>query len=383
MEDRGIVKKTIFWRNKYFYFGIIVFLMLMIGACSSDSNTYSNVGANTDNTNNTDQTLTGLTGITTGVIGIVANYGNITSLTEVAQIPTGDAAMVRCRLNYCYTTGWYHYSNNFNIVDMTNPAAPEIKGRYSVGDGYGLDLYGSKYAYINTDGGGSGIFSSGTVGVMDISDPDNPVPVMQNSAGYYSAYQSYYYKGYLYNASEAILSVYNVTDPDNLVFVKNIATSTIYWMAFSGDYMYGIDKNTLKIWDLSDPANPVQTGSAYNSYLDSTGIAVKGDYAFAMGNHSDVLVYDVSDKANPSFVTRLILTSGASNQYLNESRILGHYLLIAGAYNFFVVDITKPEAPVEVTSFALSTSDGWTFDVLYDRYAIVSDDTYYHVLKLW
>jgi hypothetical protein len=381
MEDRGIVKKTILWRNKYFYFGIIVFLMLMIGACSSDSNNYSNVGANTDNTDDTDQTLTGLTGVTTGIIGL-ANYGTIKELTEVAQIPTGDAAMVRCRFNYCYTTGWYHYSNNFNIVDMTNPAAPEIKGRYSVGDGYGLDLNGD-YAYIQTDGSGSGIFASGTVGVMDISDPDNPVPVMQNNAGYFSAYQSYYYKGYLYNASEKILSVYNATDPDNLVFVKNISTSDLEWMAFSGHYMYGIDSQTLKIWDISDPANPVQTCSYYDSHFMYSGIAVKGNYVFAMGYKSDVTVLDVSDKTSPSYITRLKLTSGVLDQWLYESRVLGHYLLIAGAYNFFVVDISEPEAPVEVTSYALSTSSGWTFDLLYDRYAIVSDDTYYHVIKLW
>ncbi len=316
----------------------------------------------------------------------------ITSLTEVGQIDTGDANVVICSGNYAYTVGWDATSNSFSIVDMSDPTTPAITGSYNIGLGYGLALNGN-YAYIQTDGSGDGIFASGTVGVMNITDPTNPVPVMQNNSGYVSAFQVYYYNGYVYSASQSIIGIYSVVnDPSTLVPVTNISTTGIYWLALSDNYMYGNDADgistgTLSIWDISNPAAPTKTGSISDADLyDGDGIAVNGNYVFAMGattgGEVEILVYNVSDKTNPTLVTKLALTGGTST-YSNEARILGNYLLIAGDNDFYVVNIADPTVPIEITSFALTNGGGWGFDVLNDRYAIVADNTVYHVIKLW
>jgi len=306
----------------------------------------------------------------------------ITSLTEVAQINNGDAAVAICRGNVLYTVGWNHTANSFNIYDMSIPASPVLRGHYNIGNGYGLALNGN-YAYIQTDGSGDGIFASGTVGVMDITDPDTPTPVMQDATGYSSAYQTYYHNGYVYNASYNIISIYRVSDPATLVHLTNITTSDVEWAAFSDNYMYAVDDGTLRIWNITDPTAPVETGSATHAGLGWGGVAIKGNYVFAgSSTTAEIFVFDVSDKTNPTFITSLALTSGTSTTY-GEARILGNYLLITGWNDFYVVNITNPTAPTEVTSIPLPNTYGWGFDVLNDRYAIVADDTVYRIIQLW
>jgi hypothetical protein len=359
------MKRILCWRSKFSLVCIIILSMLFIWGCSDnsdDSNPFANTGYNDGKNDDHDHP--------------------IKSLTEIGQINNGDAAVAICRGNYVYTAGWNKTSNSFNIIDMSDPTSPVTKGSYNVGQGYGLALNGN-YAYIQTDGGGNGIFTKGTVGIMDITDPTNPVPIMENNLGYNSAYQTYYHNGYVYDPSYNIIGIYSVADPANLVHVTNInTTKDTYWLAFSGNYMYGIDKNKLRIWDISDPAAPIETGSISDADLGNyNGIAVKGNHVF-VGSNAKILVFDVSDKNNPTLVTTLALTSGTGSS-LNEARILDNYLLIVGFDDFYVVDIVNPNHPVEVTSFPLANGEGWGFDVLKNRYAIVGDDTVYHIIKLW
>jgi len=306
----------------------------------------------------------------------------ITSLTEVAQINNGDATVAICRDNYLYTVGWGGTANSFNIYDISTPASPVLRGHYNIGWGYGLALNGN-YAYIQTDGSGDGIFAAGTLGVMNIADPAAPTPVMADDTGYSSAYQTYYYNGYIYNASNGIIGIYRVSDPATLVHVTNITTSDVEWAAFSGNYMYAIDDGTLRIWNITDPTAPVETGSATHASLGYGGIAIKGNYVFAASSFAaEILVFNVSDKTNPTLITTLALTSGTSTR-LRETRILGNYLLIAGRDDFYVVNIANPTAPTEVTSMPLPNGYGWGFDVFNERYAIVADEPVYHIIKLW
>lgn len=306
----------------------------------------------------------------------------ITSLTQVAEIEDNGAEIAICRGNYVYTVGWNATANSFNIYDMSIPTSPVLKGHYNIGNGWGLALNGN-YAYIHTDGGGDGIFTSRTVGVMNITDPTNPIPVMENDAGTHKAYQTYYHNGYVYAPSWNIIGIYRVSDPATLVPVTNITTSNIKWLAFSGYYMYGIDHYTFRIWDINNPADPDEIGSIFDARLNSGGgLAIKGNYVFAMGSDHEILVFDVSDKNHPTLVTSLTLISGISAHF-NEARILGNYLLFTGSDDFYVVNITNPSAPVEVTSIRLSNAHGWGFDVLNERYAIVADNPGYRVIQLW
>jgi hypothetical protein len=376
---------------KYKHFGIrkiiavcfiIYTILLAVGCSSSDkSNPFANNESSDNSSGNNNINLSALGGLIDVLNGIdLYHLHPITTINEVARINNGDAAAVRCNGNYCYTVGWNNTNNSFNIIDMSDPTAPVIKSNYNVGSADGIALNGD-YAYIQTDGGSDGIFSNGTVGVMNISDLTNPVSVMQNNAGYSTAETIYYYNGHVYSASYNIIGIYSVTDPANLVHVTNINTSGILYLAFAGNYMYGGDNNYLKIWDISNPSAPVLTGSIYNADLGNfNGIATQGNHVYA-GSKTKIIVFDVSDKTNPTYVTTLSLTGTGG---IDEMKIHDNYLLVTGDYDFYVVDIADPKAPTEVTSLAISSS-GYTFgmDLLNNRYAIVSDDKFFHVIKLW
>jgi Tol biopolymer transport system component len=89
------MKNTVCWRNKILSIGMIVFLIMMMSACSDKTTNYSETGSDTHRTEQTG-VATALTGITTGITAAVGyiidwinNYHN-EGLTFLAD-PNGNA----------------------------------------------------------------------------------------------------------------------------------------------------------------------------------------------------------------------------------------------------------------------------------------------------
>lgn len=296
----------------------------------------------------------------------------------------GDAMVAATRDDLLYTVGCQAITNSFCIYDMTNPAHPVLKGNLNVGHAYGIALNGN-YAYVQTSGGGTGIFSTGTLGMIDTSDPAHPTAMIADAGGYSDAYATYFHDNHVYNVSSDIIGIHNVSNPAALVHVLNISTTGCWWAAFSGDYMYAVDKDWFKIWNIANPAAPVCVGSNQQSgILDSGGVAVKGNHAYAMGMGGKICIYDISTPATLAAPVTIQLQQTNAN-HLEEARVLGNFLLVAGQREFHVLDISTPASPQQVAWFPVSgpASYGWGFAVLRNRYAIVADNDRYLVLKLW
>lgn len=310
-----------------------------------------------------------------------ANPVVITALTEVSTIDTGDSADVVAHGEYLYYTGSLATANSFGIVDFSDPLNPTILGTLAAGNAYGIDFDG-RYAFVETDGGGDGIFASGTVGVIDALDPNNPVTVMENDLGYSSAYDSELSGNYYYNLSLSIIGVYDVSDPTAIQHVRNIPTTDVYFGRAVGDYLYVKDNGDLAIFDISNPAvSTSEVGSlAIPSVSTYGGATAKGATAFISGNDGDERIYsvDVTDPANPAILSSLIVPSALNN----EMRILGNYLLVSGGYEFAAIDISDPANMVLVDTVAMGNNDGWGFDIS-GRYAIVGDYTVLRVIQLY
>lgn len=312
----------------------------------------------------------------------------ITSITNIATIVTGDAAIVACRDNYAFLYGWNAIAySNFLIYDMSNPASPVKKGWLTNGgSGYGLVLNGN-YAYLQTDGSGANLFVSGGNVIVDISDLNNPKEVMRTSDGYYSDYQNYLHNGYLYTFSYHLIGVFNMSSPASFNWVTNITNSApdFKWGAFSGNYLYLANNNTFQIYNIADPAAYTLVGTNYVGVtLSSGGCAVKGDYAYLGGIQTNIVIMNVANPANPVMVTNYYFnTNAVTSGEFYEMKILGNYLLLSGERDFVVMNIEDPTNISYIDSVRMTNNNGWGFDILNNRYAVVADNICYYVIKLY
>ncbi len=120
----------------------------------------------------------------------------------------------------------------------------------------------------------------------------------------------------------------------------------------SGSYVYVADDaaNTLQIFNITNPLNPVLVGTSDNTHLNGpSSVAVAGNYAYITNDNSNSLsVYDISNPAGPSYVTSVIVGSEPDTSYIQ-----GRYDYVANENNptnntLAVVDISNPLNPVVV-----------------------------------
>ena len=308
----------------------------------------------------------------------------ITSISEVGTIETGDAIDLVANGDYLYYIGWGNTSSSFGIIDFSDPANPAVLSTLDAGSAYGVAFDG-RYAYVETDGGGSGIFTNGTVGVIDCQDPNNPVEADENNLGYSSAYDMEISGNYLYNFSWNIIGVYDISDPTNLTHVANVPSSAAIFGKIVGNYLYlGSYYNGLEIYDISNPTgltgSTTPVGTLAIPGTPGYAAAASGTTAFIAGTDGGlnyIHSVDVSDPANP-----VLISSVETSTFIDyEMRVLGNYLLASGDSEFVVIDISDPTAMTVVGSVPL-TNNGFGFDVS-GRYAIVGDDTLFRIIQLY
>ena len=245
-----------------------------------------------------------------------------------------------------FIQGQYAYiisftTNSLEIVDITNPFAPQHKGSIINGEGGALLTNSTcvfvqgKYAYVTSVGNNS-------LEIIDVSDPSAPV-----------------HKGSIVHGQGGAL--------------LNTASS----VAVSGNYAYvaSVVTNALEIIDVSDPSNPVHKASLTNITDGSTAtqasnlaqITVSGGYVYFGGNDA-VEIVDVKNPAQPVKVGRFVDgTSGTAGPTKpNSIEIVGNYAYVtwsfysSGFSDFEIIDITNPAAPVHKSS-VISGAGGKVF----------------------
>ncbi len=304
----------------------------------------------------------------------------ISSITNILDLNTGDAGVAVCEGDILYTLGMNSAPSNFKIFDLTDITNPLLLSSLDAGWGSGMVKY-SNYLYIHTAGNGTGYFTNQSLVVLDVSDITNPSVVSTNGQGSsYPPYQIYLQNGYLFTLSDSIVGVFDVTTPGILNRITNVAGFQANWGAISENYLYLQDYKKLRILNISNPWHITETFTSTNrdDFL-SGGIALAGNYLYLANYYGNLVIADVSHPAAPVFVTNFYLGS----DYCRDMKILGNYLLIAGQYAFYVVDISSPLTPILVDSVPLPHNAGWGLALLRNRYAIVADDTVYHVIRLY
>lgn len=192
-----------------------------------------------------------------------------------------------------------NYSNGAQIVDVSDPSSPMIVGNFSPAKP------GEPLAKRNVFGvalkGKRGYVAAGDLYILDLTVPANP----QLLGVYRSGANTYRVTvlgdlAFLAKWNDGPLEVVNVSDPANPVAV-GVFPTTAFEVALEGTRAYLATDSGLKIFDVSNPAQPGLLGAYLNhgQFNLGRGIALSGHFAFLGDNFDGVLGFDVADPSHP------------------------------------------------------------------------------------
>ncbi len=260
--------------------------------------------------------------------------------------------------NYAYVVS---ASNNLQIIDISNPLAPVMKGTIDTPLNFANPVsivVSGNYAYVAVRG-------SLTMNIIDISNPDSPVQKSSFFDGALSLPASVFVSGnYAYLVSTGnTLKIINISNPllpvqvgqlndgDGGASIKN--PQSVY---ISGNYAYvtSFGDNTLEIINIINPLAPVHIGKISNgggaTLLSPTSVFVSGDYAYVTAFNDNALeVVNISNPANPTHAGTL--GDGVGGAVLSSPKsvfVSGNYAYVASYISnaLEIVNISDPASPV-------------------------------------
>ncbi len=137
----------------------------------------------------------------------------------------------------------------------------------------------------------------------------------------------------------------------SLLFLSSILWTDANDVVVDGDYAYCAFRNGLVIYDVSDPANPHIVTKFTPEVDDPYCISIYklGDYLYYALYYSGLLIFDVSDPYNP-FVAGESLFEGN----LREIHVDGGYAFLADFYEgLIIMDVGDPTNPFKLSSLPL------------------------------
>lgn len=192
------------------------------------------------------------------------------------------------------------------------------------------------------------------------SSPDSLTYLNQiGGSNYSSAFQN----NYLYAAIGPRLITFNAQDPSDLQLTSQSDpfTSTIFFVEATSTHVYILNQQALVVFDLSNPATPVQIGmSIYND--SPSGLFLTGNYLYASFNSGadatgGLRIFDISNPANPQQITFYDLP----NESVNDVSIQGNYayLAIGGSpVRLEILDVSNPANPTVANSINMFGASG-------------------------
>lgn len=269
----------------------------------------------------------------THIASIVAVFPNL-----VFGTPTPDAAAnwIVVQGHYAYTANFYDgnifnaTSGSVSVLDVSNPAAPVDVGTITFpfhNAPTAINVSG-RYAYV-TDAGYSGLT------VLDVSNPANPVLVSTTLLGN-----------------------------------GNIAVTGDFGLG-GEKYAYILNGIGFKILDVSNPASTI-VDSTIDIQNDLGGIYTAGHYAYVSPAAGGLYVVDITNPLSPRIVART--TFGVTNQNDGDSVFVsGNFAYVTnfGGNHVYVLDVSNPHSPTVVSSVPVSGGPAGIF--VAGHYAYVTE----------
>lgn len=208
--------------------------------------------------------------------GYVAGAGKIFDLSEPEQPIELNGSFFG---SDAVTVGTYLYtaagSQGLLVYDILEPASPTQIGHYDTSGGAYHIAVDNNIAFLATDFAG--------LYIVNISNPTTPtLETIYTSSSYNDVAAK---DGYAYVIVNDALRILDVSEPSEPVEVSAVLINNASQVTLKEQYVYVIDgSNNLYIFDVSNPAAPIQTGyfptADGSSYGTPETLRVVGDYIY-------------------------------------------------------------------------------------------------------
>ena len=186
------------------------------------------------------------------------------------------------------------YTGGIRVVDITDPTAPSDVSGTSIttsSDANGVAISGN-YLYIAVHHAGLDVF--------DISTPSSPSFVSNVDLNGY-AKKVEISGNYAYVACDlGGLQIVDISDPSNMTRVAWLDDNTRYFgLTLDGSFVYvagraGTGSNFMRIYDISNPINPIPRGF-YDLSNPRYDVIISGDYAYVAATSSGLYSLKVAE----------------------------------------------------------------------------------------
>ncbi|MCX6640407.1 MAG: hypothetical protein NTW14_08010 [bacterium] len=293
------------------------------------------------------------------------------NVTKVGEIFIANAA-----LNGIAISGNYAYAADYNyglrVINVSNPASPWEEGNCTLpGNAYKLVVCGDR-VYIAD-------FVLG-LRIIDVSNPSSPVEV-----GFYEPFgiaRGVDVSGnYAYLADEQYVRVINVQRPDSIYEVGSFNTlpggGPAWGIVVLGNYAYEAEHTMgLRVIDVSDPSSPIGVGLC-GDYGYAVDVAISGNYAYVADFSWGLMVVDISNPYSPVQVG----SCGPPGGYNVGVAVSGDYIYAVASgpvYSYMsIFDVSNPVIP-EISGF-YPTPGGAQDIAVSNNYAYVADGQYFSI----
>lgn len=254
-------------------------------------------------------------------------FGTLDLTTANSGHDTADAISVASLGNYVYLGRAVNPSNEFFVVNVSDPASPSISGQLALGGDPNDIAVSGNYAYIASSD------NDGELTVIDISTPSSPT----------------------------VAATFNLTAANS----GNANSDGLAITVGQTNYLYltrvGSGGKEFYVFDISTPASPSLVGSV-DLNGDLNEITISGNYIYGASsdNTQEFQVIDVSSVASPTLVASLDLNEGdtAANGF---SIVAGSNTVYlgrdgsTGSPEFYVINTTTPTSPSITSTLDIGT----------------------------
>lgn len=230
-------------------------------------------------------------------------------------------------------------------IDISDPAQPNILGSSAaLPNVVQYIAVMGEFAYVSDGSGQIRVFSTASlnsphlIGHLDI--PGRAADMVVHNDLLVMA-----------NGSVGGLQIANIADPARPVLIGSYDTpGSANSLAVAGDLVYlGDGYNGMQIFDVSNPSAPVLVGACCSSSLPIAGLALSGDFVYAIDGIA-LTVIDISDPAAP-YVRSRLFRAGESRTVTARGAYayVGTWALFSSAERGVgVIDCTDPGNLVEI-----------------------------------
>lgn len=239
----------------------------------------------------------------------------------------------------------------------------EYVGSYA-GFGYAEDVFvAAQYAYVAD--------YDSCLMILDISDVSHPsVAAAYGSWGYWAVNASGYCA---LMAKHSLVEIIDVSDPANPELLWSDSTwedpvaITVHDNYAYISMFYVWDSSELRIFDISEPADPVLMGACDLGRGFANAIFLSGDYAFIASEREGLVIVNIDDPYDPGVVGSYWTGYGYYHVYVCAD----HAYLPKGNLGLEIVDVSVPSDPSFVSIY---DTEGSATDVgVLDNYAYIAD----------